>query len=417
MFLPVLVNKKIYFIQKFYRWVIESLVVQKVDLVLLSRKSFVSMEVEVISRVEYIWLDGAKPTQKMRSKTRILQVKPGAEKRDLSEFPIWSFDGSSTYQSSGDVSDLQLLPVRCVKDPIRGDNSYLVLCEVMNNDGTPHESNTRSRLRSVLEISQDDYEPWIGYEQEYTLFSGRNPLGWPDNGFPKPQGPFYCGVGSDEVFGRELVEDHTKACMDAGIAIYGINAEVMPGQWEFQIGYRGFEGEDLDILAFSDHLWIARWLLCRVAERYEVTVHFDNKPVKGDWNGAGCHTNFSTKQMRDKKTGIETINAAIDALSSKHMEHVSVYGAGLNERLTGLHETCPIDEFRSGVADRGASIRIPMQVKETGAGYLEDRRPGANCDPYLVAARLITTICELDESWFIELKKSAKNLKVVKKVV
>ena len=355
----------------------------------------------MISRAEYIWLDGDKPSQQLRSKTRVLEFTGYAPV--LEEFPVWSFDGSSTYQASGKKSDLVLKPVRCWPDPVRGNGNFLVLCEVMLDNESPHNTNTRSILRELLGICQKDYEPWIGYEQEYTLFSGRNPLGWPDNGYPKPQGPFYCGVGPDKVFGRELVEEHTKACIDAGISIYGINAEVMPGQWEFQIGYRGFSNDLVDTLTYSDELWIARWLLCRVAEKYRVTVSFDNKPIKGDWNGAGCHTNFSTKQMRHKDTGLHEIEKAIELLSNKQKEHICMYGADLSERLTGLHETCSIDRFVSGVADRSASIRIPLHVKENGCGYLEDRRPGANCDPYLVASRLVTTLCGLGDAWFTKL--------------
>lgn len=350
----------------------------------------------MVSRAEYIWLDGSKPTKQLRSKTRILQISD--KNPELDNFPEWTFDGSSTYQSSGDNSDLLLKPVAHCHDPVRGGNDFLVLCEVFQANGKPHHSNTRHALRTALAECKDKYEPWLGFEQEYVLFAGKNPLGWPENGYPKPQGPFYCGVGSDKVFGRDIVEEHMEACIHAGLAIYGINAEVMPGQWEFQIGYRGFKGEDLNAIEFCDQLWLARWLLCRIGEEYNVTVSFDNKPVKGDWNGSGCHTNFSTKQMRDPNSGIQEINLAIEKLSAKHSSHIQVYGHALDERLTGLHETCSIDEFRSGVSDRGSSIRIPLHVSERGYGYLEDRRPGSNCDPYQVATRLITTICGLNET-------------------
>ena len=289
-----------------------------------------------------------------------------------------------------------LKPVNFVKDPLRGEGNFLVMCEVFNPDGTPHSSNTRSSLRKVLDAGGSETNPWIGFEQEYTLFTKNRPLGWPETGFPKPQGPYYCGVGPDEVFGRELVEKHTKACMDAGIAIYGINAEVMPGQWEFQLGYRGIDGEDAGALNVSDHLWMARWLLYRIGEEYSIQPSLSNKPVPGDWNGAGCHTNFSTNATRGEN-GIEAIRDAIENLREKHDEHIAVYGHGLDQRLTGLHETCHIGTFHAGVSNRGASIRIPLQVEQKGYGYFEDRRPGANCDPYLVAARLISTVCGMDE--------------------
>ena len=350
----------------------------------------------MVNFVEYIWLDGTKPTKQLRSKTRVLDL-PSQDSLTLKEFPEWGYDGSSTYQATGSNSDLNLRPVRFCSDPTKGKNSYLLFCEVMNPDGTPHSTNTRAILRQVVGIEGSKIEPWFGFEQEYTLFKGTTPLGWPENGYPKPQGPFYCGLGAECVFGRDIVEAHLQACVDAGLYIYGTNAEVMPGQWEFQIGYRGFK-EPLDPLIFADHLQLARWLLHRIAEDKGVTVSLENKPIKGDWNGAGCHTNFSTKQMRSPKEGNKTIKECVQRLKNKHTEHVQLYGDALDERLTGLHETCSIEEFRSGVSDRGASIRIPSQVAQKGYGYIEDRRPGANCDPYLVCARILTTICGLNET-------------------
>jgi len=306
---------------------------------------------------EYIWMDGDSPTQKLRSKTRVIEVKD-PKNVSLDVFPEWGYDGSSTYQATGHDSDLKLKPTNFVKDPLRGEGNFLIMCEVFTPDDKPHSSNTRAELRRVLDAGAASEKPWFGFEQEYTLFKDRNPLGWPEKGYPAPQGPFYCGVGSDEVFGRELVEDHMEACIEAGIMIYGINAEVMPGQWEFQVGYRGITGESGDPLIVCDHAWIARWMLYRIGEEYEITATLDNKPVKGDWNGSGQHTNFSTESMRDPSTGMKTIEKYIDLLSKKHKEHIDVYGDNLHERLTGLHETCNIDEFRSGVSDRGASIRM-----------------------------------------------------------
>jgi len=346
---------------------------------------------------EYIWMDGALPTRHLRSKARVVDV---GSKPTVEDFPQWSFDGSSTRQADGHDSDCLLEPVYFITDPLRGPGNYLVMCEVLNADGTPHETNSRAQLREVLEAGGAKHEPWVGFEQEYTLFhsNSRRPLGWPDHGFPAPQGPYYCGVGSDEVFGREVAEDHARICLDAGIMYYGMNAEVMPGQWEFQTGWRGDPDEPADALLICDQTWLARWLLYRVAEEYDVKVSTDNKPMHGDWNGAGMHTNFSTKEIRDKSKGRAAIDSAIEALSKKHKEHIILYGAGLHERLTGLHETCDINTFKAGTADRGCSIRIPQQVALKGYGYFEDRRPGANADPYLVAARLITTACGLDES-------------------
>lgn len=343
-----------------------------------------------LSQVTYIWIDGTSPTQALRSKVKIVPYKN--DSLALEDLPQWNFDGSSTYQATGHDSDLILQPVHMVKDPILGHGNYLVLCEVLNPDGSPHPSNKRARLVQLMEKCKDQ-DPWIGFEQEYTLFSGQQPLGWPDRGYPAPQGPFYCGVGADEVFGRHLVEEHAQACLDAGIMLYGINAEVMPGQWEFQIGYRGVDSESADPLNASDHLWLARWLLYRIGEEYDITAKLHPKPIKGDWNGAGKHTNFSTKAMRDPKKGMEAINTAIKALEGRHQEHIAVYGHDLELRLTGKHETAHISQFVAGVGNRGASVRIPRPVANKGYGYLEDRRPGANANPYEVAAILVETIC------------------------
>ena len=331
-------------------------------------------------KAEYIWLDGHKPTSKLRSKTKIID----GPVKTVAGIPQWGFDGSSTEQASGDNSDCALKPVYYVPDPIRGGDHILVMSEVNNADGTPHVTNTRAPLRKVAE-KYKDHDPWFGIEQEYTFFLGRNPLGWPEGGYPAPQGPFYCGVGADEVFGRDIVEDHMEACMEAGIMISGINAEVMPGQWEFQVG-------PLGPLAVSDELWIARWILYRLGEDYGVNATLHPKPVKGDWNGAGAHANFSTKSMREDG-GIKVIEDACKKLEKAHKRHIDVYGAHNEERLTGLHETCSIHDFRYGVSDRGASVRIPMDTSHAGKGYLEDRRPAANMDPYLVCAALLETTC------------------------
>ena len=361
----------------------------------------------MLALAEYIWMDGGSEdstVQKLRSKTRVIIGPPPVGGRGpshstikLDAFPIWNFDGSSTLQSGGESSDLTLKPVRFVNDPLRGEGNYLVMCEVMNNNGTPHLSNTRARLNAVLtEMGTEKYDPWFGFEQEYTLYNTETerPLGWPSKGLPaRVQGPYYCGVGADEVSGRELVEAHLRACLDAGIMIYGINAEVMLGQWEYQIGHRGFAGETADPLTVADHLWLSRYLLYRIGESFGIAATLSCKPEKGDWNGAGAHTNFSTADMRDKETGADAIELAIEKLSHKHKAHIKAYGEGLEKRLTGKHETCGINEFKSGAADRGASIRIPAHVAEQGYGYIEDRRPGANCDPYMVCERILRTVC------------------------
>ena len=331
-------------------------------------------------KAEYIWMDGHFPTQKLRSKTTVIN----GPITNIEQLPDWGFDGSSTLQAEGNASDCLLKPVYFALDPIRGGDDILVMCEVFNADGTVHKTNSRAPLRELMK-NHSKQEPWFGIEQEYTFFQGRSPLGWPEGGYPAPQGPFYCGVGADEVFGREIVEEHMSACLHAGIELSGINAEVMPGQWEFQVGPVG-------ALDAGDQVWMARWLLYRIAEDFGVSATLHPKPVKGDWNGAGAHTNFSTKAMREEG-GLDVIIEACEKLSKNHDEHIAVYGAHNEERLTGLHETCSIKEFRYGVSDRGASIRIPMATHKDGKGYLEDRRPSANMDPYKVCAKLIETVC------------------------
>ena len=325
-------------------------------------------------KLEYLWLDGCSPTQ-IRYKTKV--VKNFGQK---DEPPIWGFDGSSTQQADGNSSDCVLRPVRVYPNPLES-KSAIILCEVYNVDDTPHKSNTRRLLEETL-IERNISSEWVGFEQEYTLFVNETPLGWPVVGEPKPQGDYYCGRNVGEYISRE----HLNACIDAGISICGTNAEVMLGQWEYQIGAGGS-------IHMSDDLWVARWLLERICEKHGVNVSLHPKPQEGDWNGAGCHTNFSTAEMREDGGDIK-IGEAIEKLEPKHQEHIDAYGIDNDQRLTGLHETCDINTFRWGVSDRGASIRVPWQVHRDGKGYLEDRRPSSNCDPYVVAEKLIHTICQ-----------------------
>ena len=330
---------------------------------------------------EYIWIDGYEPTANLRSKTKILDNAVSS----VSDLPSWGFDGSSTLQAEGIDSDCMLKPVWFCKDPLRGGDNVLVMNEVCNPDGSPHKSNTRAPLVELAEKFKD-HDPWFGIEQEYTLMDGKQPLGWPDEGYPeRPQGPYYCSVGSEDVAGRDIVEDHMHACLDAGIEISGINAEVMLGQWEYQVGPVG-------ALEAGDQLWVARWLLERIGEDYGVRVELHPKPIKGDWNGSGAHINYSTVAMREPG-GLKVIEEACEKLGQNIDKHIAVYGADNDQRLTGLHETCSISEFRYGVSDRGASIRIPMGTQNDGCGYLEDRRPASNVDPYKACAALIDTTC------------------------
>ena len=326
-------------------------------------------------KLEYLWLDGCTPTQ-IRYKTKV--VKEPLKVPEWGFDPIWGFDGSSTEQADGGSSDCQLKPVRVYPNPLEEDSS-IVLCEVYNVDDTPHKSNTRRLLEETIPGGIDE---WVGFEQEYTLFKDAIPLGWPEVGEPNPQGDYYCGRNIGENISRE----HLNACIKAGISICGTNAEVMLGQWEYQIGAGGS-------IHMSDDLWVARWLMERICEKHGLSASLHPKPVSGDWNGAGCHTNFSTKHMREDG-GYDKIIEACEKLSKNPQEHIDVYGQDNDKRLTGEHETCSIEEFRYGVSDRGASIRIPWQVERDGKGYLEDRRPSSNCDPYVVSQKLMETICK-----------------------
>uniref|UniRef100_A0A094ZXA3 Glutamine synthetase n=1 Tax=Schistosoma haematobium TaxID=6185 RepID=A0A094ZXA3_SCHHA len=384
-------------------------------------------------QVMYVWIDGS--GENLRCKTMTLQEEPKVPE----DCPIWNFDGSSTGQAEGSNSDVYLKPCAMFRDPFRGGKNKLVLCETYNYDKKPHVSNHRYLCNLVMEKAKS-HQPWFGIEQEYALLDiDGYPLQWPKNGFPPPQGPYYCSVGAGKALGRDIPEALYRACMYAGVKICGSNAEVMPSQdfcgftlfvtitftssdtasvghavrdvkvkkevtapsvgqrklsiyksWEFQVG--PCEG-----VSAGDHLWMARFILHRVAEDFGVIVSLDPKPMPGNWNGSGAHTNYSTQAMRDPKSGLQAIEDAIEKLSHKHMEHIQCYdpkhGLDNQRRLTGSHETSSINDFSSGVANRGSSIRIPRQVAENGCGYLEDRRPSSNCDPYMVTRMLVETTC------------------------
>uniref|UniRef100_A0A1B0B749 Glutamine synthetase n=2 Tax=Glossina TaxID=7393 RepID=A0A1B0B749_9MUSC len=339
-----------------------------------------------IVQATYVWIDGT--GEDVRCKDRTLDFIPTKP----SELPIWNYDGSSTYQAHGSNSDTYLHPVALYKDPFRRGNHILVMCDTYKFDGTPTDTNHRKGCLEVVNKCLDE-EPWFGIEQEYTFLDfDAHPLGWPKNGFPGPQGPYYCGVGANKVYARDVVDAHYKACLYAGIKISGTNAEVMPAQWEFQVG------PCLGI-SIGDDLWMARFLLHRIAEEFGIVATLDPKPVPGDWNGAGAHTNVSTKAMREDG-GIKDIENAVAKLAKVHERHIRAYdpkqGQDNARRLTGKHETSSINDFSAGVANRGCSIRIPRGVNDEGKGYFEDRRPSSNCDPYSVVEAILRTIC-LDE--------------------
>ena len=336
---------------------------------------------------EYIWLGG---NGELRSKARTIETNSSISVEDL---PEWNYDGSSTGQASGSDSEVVIKPCSIYKCPFRKGNNILVMCDTYKPNGEPLKDNNRSWAKEIFDKDLSQH-PWYGIEQEFFLMDRRTnkPLGFPEKGTPPAQGQYYCSVGAQNAFGREIVDILYEHCLYAGINVSGVNAEVAPGQWEYQVG--PVEG----ILA-GDQLYVSRYILYRLAEKYNVAVDIEPKPVKGDWNGSGCHTNYSTREMREgsadehgnEKTGLEYINEAIQRLSQKHNEHMKVYGSGNELRMTGKHETAKFNEFSFGVANRGASVRIPNMVAQNKKGYFEDRRPSSNMDPYLVTGILFNT--------------------------
>lgn len=344
---------------------------------------------------EYIWLGG---NNEYRSKTRTIDSSISREELvknnlvnellDPKHYDEWNYDGSSTGQAQGDDSEVMLRPAAVYMDPFRKAPNVLVLCETYKPDGTPLPNNHR---KEALHLFNKDKaaEPWFGIEQEFYIMDNggqymskesQKSLGQEN---AETQGQYYCSVGANNAFGRQVVERAYLASLDAGLNVSGINAEVGPGQWEIQVG------PCIGIDA-GDQVTMLRYILHRVGELCGVQISFHPKPLKGDWNGSGCHTNYSTKEMREKG-GMAVIREAMKKLEKRHSEHMEVYGSDNRERMTGLHETADYDHFSWGVANRGASIRIPRSTERDNKGYFEDRRPSSNMDPYIVTSKLFET--------------------------
>jgi len=348
-------------------------------------------------KLEYVWLDGYEPEPNLRSKIKVLEVPLEGEtsvspmhwaRNNFSKIPDWNFDGSSTRQAEGKLSDCILKPVRAYPDPLKGGFSFFVLCEVLNSDYSPHVSNVRSKMES------EDSSMWFGFEQEYVFRwfnKGKSlPVGFENFDPPEEQGKYYCSVGHPYSAGREISEQHLEACLACGINITGTNAEVMLGQWEYQIFGRGEK-------TAADDLWMSRFLLIRIAESYKIKVDLHPKPMgDSNWNGSGMHTNFSTYKMRETG-GKEYFDSICEELSKSHQMAISLYGSDNHLRLTGNHETQSIHKFSWGVSDRGASIRIPVSTSQTWKGYLEDRRPGSNADPYKITSYLSSVLNKIEQ--------------------
>lgn len=331
-------------------------------------------------KLNYVWLDGSTPEPRLRSKITIKEFFNANHWPDIRNYPDCCFDGSSTSQADSSSSDCNLKPVRVYypKNVTELSTIYL-LCEVLDKDNNPHPSNDRNKL------GEEDKEFWVGFEQEYFIRSGRNKeiLGFNRSGNLDPQGVYYCGVGGQMV-GRSVSNEHMDKCLNHYIDIEGANAEVALGQWEYRIFAKGK-------LKAADDLIMSRYFLYEIAERYGYDIELHPKPLTGDWNGSGLHTNFSTNRMR-KTGGEQYFKAIFNSFEFRTKEHIENYGSNNELRLTGKHETQSIDKFTWGISDRGASIRVPKSVGETWKGYLEDRRPAANANPYKVIQVITETL-------------------------
>ena len=335
----------------------------------------------------YVWVGG---NNELRGKTRTLINNSGYSNENhfssVENLPDWDFDGSSTGQAVGRNSEVLLKPKALFKNPFTP-GGFLVMCDTYCPDGSPHPTNHRFHAMELFNQKLEE-EPWYGFEQEFFLMKPgtKTPLGFPETGHPRPQGPYYCSVGTSNCVGREILDSFYRAALYAGIKVSGTNVEVAPSQFEFQIGpCIGIEE--------GDHLFMARYILCRVAEHFNCDVNFEPKPVKGNWNGSGGHLNISTLEMREDN-GLKHILKAVEKLGKCHEEMVNVYGDEDNkERLSGEHETSDWRTFTWGYADRGATIRVGRMTQRENKGYFELRATSSNCDPYLVTSKVFEVIC------------------------
>jgi glutamine synthetase len=347
-------------------------------------------------KLEYVWLDGYTPEPNLRSKVKIVDYESIKNTVQVGKLPVWNFDGSSTNQADTGNSDRILKPVRVYTRygfPLENSTVY-VLCEVMDSDGKPHESNMRAKL------NEEEEGLWFGFEQEYFIREeiNGNILGHKRN-ILKGQGEYYCGVGHN-VVGRDFVESHLNMCLEYGIDITGTNAEVALGQWEYQVFSKGK-------LKGGDDLWMSRYFLYKISEKYNYHIDLHPKPLThGAWNGSGLHTNFSNNKMRNEG-GYEYFLAIFNSFASRHEEHIKAYGSNNHLRLTGGFETQAIDKFSWGVSDRGASIRVPQDTAKEWKGYVEDRRPGSNADPYKII-REVSKSLDASEK-ILEIKTNMKS--------
>ena len=329
--------------------------------------------------LEYIWTDA---NGEVRSKTKCVN------EFDKNNLPIWNYDGSSTGQAPGNNSEILLNPRRIYNNPFHDNkNSFLILCDIYHSNFKPHITNNRYIANNIfIKNKSDIHKPLFGIEHEFFVFdlNTGKPLGFPvGNYLPNSQGPYYCGVGAGKAYGRDFLDNLLQLCFKAGVNVTGSNLEVCPGQMEIQICSN-------DIKAGDDSL-IFKYIAGRLGEKYKYVIDFRSKPIKGDWNGSGCHVNFSINEMMEDNSYTKILNI-IEKLKILHKEHIKIYGNDNHERLTGKHETSSIDTFSYGVSNRGCSIRIPTETFKNKKGYLEDRRPSASADMYLVTSKIFNTI-------------------------
>lgn len=333
----------------------------------------------------YVWVDGSGIN--VRAKDRTFDFVP----KTVKDLPIWYFDGSNTAQAKDENSDTYIFPQAIYHDPFRRGIHIMVLADTYMYNYQPTLTNYRKGCLQLCEKGEVE-DPWFGFNQEFFLSTPDNrPLGWPPGGYPAPPGPYYCAIGANKIVARDLMEAFYRCCLYAGIHINGINPGTTPSQWNFQVG-------PSPGVKAADDLWMARYILARLAEEYGTVASFEPQPVP-DWPGNGTFVYFSTKDMREED-GILVIERSIDKLARRHGAHINEYDAnnGLDnaKRLTGKNGLPHIKDFTAGVANRGCSVRIPRHVSEDKKGYLEDRRPASNADPYRVITIMIKT-CIFDE--------------------
>lgn len=336
--------------------------------------------------VDYVWVDGT--GENVRSKARTIEFIPDNHK----EVPVWGSDGKASMLPVPKESDVLLVPVAIYNDPFRRGNNKLVLCDTYEYDGKALPTNHRKSFCDALNKVCDQEIMW-GLEQQYMVMDmDERPFGWPVMlGEPRKHMGYYCSVGGNKVYGREIAESHYRACLYAGVQIASIHPDAIPGQWEFQIGVSpGIKG--------PDDLWMARYILGRISEEYGTHICYHPKRYE-NLSGSSCHVNFSTKATR-KDNGLSTLQEYMQKLSKRHDEHLKKYdpygGEQNKRRLTGKDGASAADTFSSGVGDKNLSVRITKESETKKKGYVEDRRPAANGDPYAVCDMIVRT-CLLDE--------------------